>query len=111
MMIKMLVDPSTLQYPVEIRPELAADGGVVYMANIPELPGCMSHGPSIEEARQILEDAKREYLAALEERGLPIPPPSAQRVVGAVTWTVVESASRPQSSLRLHSRTEALETA
>ncbi|PYM59615.1 MAG: hypothetical protein DMD79_17320 [Candidatus Rokuibacteriota bacterium] len=118
----VVVDPSVLQYPVEIRPELAADGSVVYMAEIPELPGCMSHGTTIEEARQSLEDAKREYLAALEERNLPIPPPSPQRVVGGVTWTVIEggtaaaseiaaSSSIPPGSVRLRRRTEALEPA
>ena len=111
MTITMQVDPSVLQYSVEIRPELAAGGSVVYMAEIPELPGCMSHGTTIDEARQNLEDAKREYLAALQERGLPIPTPSHQRAVGAITWTVVEGGTAASETVRLRSRTEALEPA
>jgi len=117
MTVMMRLDPAALQYRTEIRPEPAPDGGIVYIAEIPDLPGCMSHGSTVDEARQNLEDAKREYLAALEERQLPIPPPSAEPVVGAVTWTIVTSgaglveALRPdaaEGSLRLTSRTDAL---
>lgn len=90
MTVEMRVDPSVLPYRIEIRPDTQTDGGVVYIATIPDLPGCMSHGSTIEEARENLEDAKREYLAALEERRLPIPAPAPESVVGSVTWTVVE---------------------
>jgi antitoxin HicB len=116
MTVTMRVDPFVLHYPVEIRPELTADGNVVYMAEIPELPGCMSHGVTIDEARQNLEDAKREYLAALEERHLPIPPPSPLRVVGAIAWTVVEAGAGARevgtpSEIAVRTRTEVLEPA
>jgi predicted RNase H-like HicB family nuclease len=114
MTITMRLDPSVLQYRVDIRPEPAADGSVVYMAEIPELPGCMSHGVTIEEARQNLEDAKREYLAALEERSLPIPSPSPRLSVGMITWTVAtadftSAAEESAPVVRLKSRTEVLE--
>lgn len=82
---------------MEVRPEAEADGGIVYIAEIPDLPGCMSHGSTIEEARQNLEDAKREYLLALDERNLPIPAPSPEAAVGSITWTVVDAATAVES--------------
>ena len=44
MTVTVRVDPSVLQYRTEIRPEAQPDGSIVYMAEIPDLPGCMSHG-------------------------------------------------------------------
>jgi predicted RNase H-like HicB family nuclease len=38
-------------------PEEATDGSLVYRAEIPELPGCMSHGDTEEEALQNLQEA------------------------------------------------------
>jgi predicted RNase H-like HicB family nuclease len=118
MTVAIQVDPSVLQYRVEIRPEAAADGSIVYMAEIPDLPGCMSHGRTTEEARQSLEDAKREYIAALQERGLPVPAPTPDPAVGAITWTVSIASTgqivlgpEQPGSLRLVSRTDALEPA
>ena len=107
------VDPSVVQYRVEIRPEAAPDGSIVYMAEIPDLPGCMSHGRTIDEARQNLEDAKREYMAALQERNLPVPAPPPDPAVGGVTWTVSVVGLVPEQpgSVRVKSRTEALEPA
>jgi antitoxin HicB len=118
MTITIHLDPSVLQYRVEIRPEAEADGRIVYIAEIPDLPGCMSHGSTIDEARQSLEDAKREYLLALDERNLPIPAPSPEAAVGSVTWTVVDATTGVESvgtvtgaGLKLRQRTEALDPA
>ena len=96
MTVTVRVDASTLQYKSEIRPEEQPDGSILYMAEIPDLPGCMSHGASVEEARQNLEDAKQEYLAALKDRGLPVPTPTAA-MVGSVTWTVERGGSAASS--------------
>ena len=82
------INPALLQYRAEIRPEVQPDGTTIYMAECPELPGCMSHGATVDEARQNLEDAKNEYVAALQDRGIEIPDPSAAPVVGTITWTV-----------------------
>jgi len=101
------INLAALQYRSEIRPELQPDGTVVYLAECPELPGCMSHGATVEEARQNLEDAKAEYLAALQERGLEIPSPSAAPVVGAVTWVVLT----PAAPERVEARIEEMPTA
>jgi antitoxin HicB len=99
MTVTVRVDPSILQYRTEIRPEAQPDGSIVYMAEIPDLPGCMSHGTTVDEARQNLEDAKREYLAALMDRQLVIPTPSESAVVG-VTWNVFMAGSSSEISGR-----------
>lgn len=83
------IDPALLHFRTEIRPEAQPDGSLVYMAECPDLPGCMSHGSTVDEARQNLEDAKNEYVAALIERGLPIPGPESAPAVGTITWTVI----------------------
>jgi hypothetical protein len=72
----------------------------------------MSHGLSVDEARQNLEDAQREYLAALQERQLAVPAPSVPTVVAVVTWNVVTPRSgSPEvsgSSVHLVTKTEIL---
>lgn len=92
MTITIQLDASSLQYRIEIRPDVCTDGSIAYVAEIPELLGCMSHGATVEEARRNLEDAKREYLAALQERGLPVPAPSPDAVVSEVVWTLIRLA-------------------
>jgi predicted RNase H-like HicB family nuclease len=39
-----------------------------YSVSVPALPGCWSEGDTEEEALANIEDAIREYLAALEDR-------------------------------------------
>lgn len=87
--VTLQLDAAALQYRTEVRPAPCTDGSIVYVAEIPDLPGCMSHGATVDEARQNLEDAKREYLAALQERGLPVPAPSSEPAVTSVIWTVI----------------------
>ncbi len=43
-------------------PEEATDETLVYRAEIPELPGCMSHGDTEEEALQNLQEAFELYM-------------------------------------------------
>lgn len=93
------LDVSAIQYPPVVHPDLCTDGSLAYVAEIPALPGCMSHGATPDEARWNLEDAKHEYLAAPQERGLPIPPPPIDSVVFSVQWTVVTAAEVPTRDL------------
>lgn len=95
MIIPMETDVSAMQYPTVVHPELCTDGSLAYAAEIPALPGCMSHGATPDEARYNLEDAKREYLEALQERGLPIPVPPIDPVVSSVQWTTITAAPVP----------------
>lgn len=43
-----------------------------YTAYIPALPGCVSEGDTVEEARQNILDALRGYLAVANKRSLTI---------------------------------------
>jgi len=52
--------------------EPAEEGG--YVVTCPALPGLVTEGDTLEEARQMAEDALRGYLESLREDGLSIPP-------------------------------------
>lgn len=80
------LDPFALSYSVVIRPDVYDDGTTAYIAEIPDLPGCKSHGATVEQARANLADAQREYLEALQAEGIPIPPPAPLQP--SVVWTV-----------------------
>lgn len=46
-----------------------------WIARVLELPHCMTHGSTPEEALSDIEDAKREWLKSNLDDGLPIPEP------------------------------------
>ncbi len=52
-----------------------ADGN--YSACVPDLPGCIATGATIEEVEREIREAIRFHLDGLREDGLPIPQPSA----------------------------------
>lgn len=99
---------SNLPYEVEVLPEPCTDGGLCYMATHPELPGCMSHGATVDEALANLEQVRRLYIETLLKRNLPVPRPKAalssssgkpQRVI----WTVLVP-SQPQQAVTSNDR-------
>ncbi len=51
--------------------EPAEEGG--YVVTCPALPGLVTEGDTLEEARQMAEDALRGYLESLRKDGLSIP--------------------------------------
>lgn len=55
-----------------IREDEATDGSHVFLAEIPNLPGCMSHGDTREEALQNLCEAYELYTDALSAHGKPL---------------------------------------
>ena len=55
--------------------EPAEEGG--YVVTCPALPGLVTEGDTMEEARQMAEDALRGYLESLRKDGLSIPPDKA----------------------------------
>lgn len=55
--------------------EKAADGS--YSAYVPDLPGCVSCGDSIEEARRLIVEAIGAHVDSLRTHGEPVPPPTA----------------------------------
>lgn len=44
-----------------------------YCAYVPDLPGCIATGATIEEAEQLIREAIEYHLQGLREDGLPIP--------------------------------------
>ena len=48
-----------------------------YAAYVPDLPGCVATGATVEEAEQILREAIELHVAGLREDGLPVPAPSS----------------------------------
>lgn len=58
-----------------------------YTARVQELPGCMSHGKSLSEAAQNVEEAIESYLLSLMENGEPIPEPfHPEQFKGVLTY-------------------------
>ena len=61
-----------MRYAVVI--EKAADN---YSAYVPDLPGCIATGATVEETEQLIREAIELHLAGLREDGLPLPQPSS----------------------------------
>ena len=48
-----------------------------YGAYVPDLPGCVAVGESVEEVRQLISEAIPLHLELMREHGEPIPPPTS----------------------------------
>lgn len=55
----------------------------VCVAEIPELPGCMAHGQTQEEALKNVKEAMSLWIETARECGDPIPEPKGRRLVFA----------------------------
>jgi predicted RNase H-like HicB family nuclease len=62
------------RYQIELRPLSAEDGGG-WLAMVPDLPGCMSDGPTPAAAADAVQDAIACWIEAAEEDGRNIPEP------------------------------------
>ena len=49
-----------------------------YLAEVPELPGCMADGETLAEVTQAVEEAVRLWIEVNTERGFPIPEPKGR---------------------------------
>lgn len=54
-----------------------------FIADVPELPGCMAHGASHAEALENAQEAISLWLETAAEHGDPIPEPKGRRLVYA----------------------------
>lgn len=54
-----------------------------YVAEVPELPGCMAHGSTYEEAIKNVQDAIQLWIDTAKEFGDPIPEPKGERLIFA----------------------------
>ncbi len=48
-----------------------------YAAYVPDLPGCVATGKTVEETERRLREAIEVHVAGLREDGLPIPEPAS----------------------------------
>lgn len=48
-----------------------------YAAYVPDLPGCVATGETIEEVEKLLGEAIKLHVAGLRQDGLPVPEPSS----------------------------------
>jgi len=55
----------------------------VFVADVPELPGCMAHGETYESALKNAKDAIRLWIKTAKEFNDPIPEPKRHRLVYA----------------------------
>ena len=63
-----------LKYPVTMEP--CHEGG--YFVKIEDLPGCYSQGETVEEAKEMIEEARKLWMESMYEEGNEIPLPSNQ---------------------------------
>ncbi len=47
----------------------------IFVVDVPELPGCMTHGKTYEEAVKQGQEAIEGWLQVAKDLGWPIPPP------------------------------------
>jgi predicted RNase H-like HicB family nuclease len=52
-----------------------------FIAEVPELPGCMVHGDTMEDALQNTKEAIQLWIDTAKEYGDPIPEPKEQRLI------------------------------
>ncbi len=50
-----------------------------YVVNVPELPGCMTHGATVREAVDMAAEAIGVYIDSLKARKLPVPVPFSEK--------------------------------
>lgn len=62
---------NTNEYSYTVIFEPAEEGG--YVVTVPSLPGVVTEGDTLQEARAMAEDAIRGYLESLMKDGQPIP--------------------------------------
>ena len=62
--------------------ERASDGG--FSAYVPDLPGCVSCGDTVDEVQASIAEAVRFHVESLRSHGEPVPAPSARAATVAV---------------------------
>ena len=63
-------------YAVLVKPLPSSEGGG-YVATVPDLPGCMSDGQTMQEAIANVQGAIESWAEAAEEVGRPVPEPGS----------------------------------
>lgn len=72
-----------------------------YSAYVPDLPGCITTGATIEEIKQLIREAIEFHLDGMIEEGLPIPEPTT--VTDEVEVEISHNPNQPQpESVSVH---------
>ena len=58
-----------------------SDGDSVFVAEVPELSGCMAHGETHESALANAKDAIELWIETAREFGRPVPDPKVRRLM------------------------------
>jgi antitoxin HicB len=78
----------TLDYyaklPYTIILEKYEDQGTYWVARIAELPHCLIHGDTPEQAIKEIEEVKKDWIKSNLEDGLPIPEPTSKKYSGEI---------------------------
>ena len=82
-----------LDYEIKLR-KLHEDEGGGWMAEIPNLPGCMSDGETPEEAIDNLDDAKKSWIETCLELGRPVPEPVTDEFSGQLRIRIPKTLHR-----------------
>lgn len=102
-MMKTLNDYLAMSYRLEIVRD-DAEGG--FVASYPDLPGCITCGETLEAAVANAADAKRAWLQAALEEGLPVrEPDNLENYSGQFKLRIPKSLHR---SLAEHARQEGI---
>ncbi len=80
----VIVKHKNLQYNVIFRPE--PEGGFTVL--VPSLPGCISYGKDLKEAKEMVVDAIECYIGSLEKHDEEIPPSDKENIVDLVSVTI-----------------------
>jgi predicted RNase H-like HicB family nuclease len=54
-----------------------------FIAEVPELPGCMADGETLEETLSMVQEIMQEWIDTATEDGDPIPEPKGRRLMFA----------------------------
>lgn len=79
-----------LPYKIVLYP--AEEGG--YAIEIPELPGCVSQGLTLEEAYEMIQDAKKGWIDLALQNGETIPEPAKEEYSGKFNIRMPKSLHR-----------------
>ncbi len=52
-------------------------GETSYGAYVPDLPGCVAAGETLQEVEELIREAIQFHIEGLREEGLPVPAPSS----------------------------------
>jgi predicted RNase H-like HicB family nuclease len=66
-----------VSYIAYVRKDAESDYGVEF----PDVPGCVTAGRTLDEARAMAAEALAGHLAVLEEEGYPVPAPSSMQAL------------------------------